>query len=220
VAAEAFADVVEPGAVPLLGDEENTLLAADGSCTVYGDGGAGKTTLTLDCTLHLTTGREWLGLKVARPLKVLIVENDGPRGRFRRKVRRKLAGWEGDHPGDRLVVLKSPWGETSLANPQHRQALAEYMREVLPITQPSKVKTATRRQPAISRARRSILVSMCRSRRMSPMPGRRSPTPVFLTTRTVSSSRTNGGYFRRSRSPMACATILKPTRIDSVCTVI
>ena len=35
-----------------------------------------------------------------------------------------------------------------------RGALAEYMREVFPITQPSKVKAATRRQPAISRARR------------------------------------------------------------------
>src|SRR5436189_1294844 len=34
------------------------------------------------------------------------------------------------------------------------EALAEYMREVFPITQPSKVKTATRRKSAISRARR------------------------------------------------------------------
>jgi DNA-binding transcriptional LysR family regulator len=35
-----------------------------------------------------------------------------------------------------------------------RGALAEYMREVFPITQPSKVKAAKRKQPAISRARR------------------------------------------------------------------
>jgi LysR family nitrogen assimilation transcriptional regulator len=35
-----------------------------------------------------------------------------------------------------------------------RGALAEYMGEVFPITQPSKAKAAIRRQPAVSRARR------------------------------------------------------------------
>jgi hypothetical protein len=127
-AAQEFADEDEASAEMLLGyDEDDAAAVAGGTVLVYGDGGAGKTTLTLDCTLHLTTGSDWLGLKVARKLRVLIIENDGPRGRFRRKVRRKLAAWEGDHPGDRLIVLKSPWGETSLANPQHREALAAYI---------------------------------------------------------------------------------------------
>jgi hypothetical protein len=129
-AAQAFADEDEQSAEMLLGyGPDEAVAVADGTIVFYGSGGAGKTTLTLDLTVHVTTGNGWLGLKVARPLRVLVIENDGPRGRFRRKVRAKLAAWEGDPPGDRLIVLKTPWGETSLARADHREALAEFIRE-------------------------------------------------------------------------------------------
>jgi hypothetical protein len=48
-----FAAVDEPSAEPLLGDEQNTVLSAGGALVVYGDGGAGKTTLELDLVFHL-----------------------------------------------------------------------------------------------------------------------------------------------------------------------
>ena len=48
---------------------------------VYGDGGAGKTTLCLDLACHLAGGDEWLGIDVAAPLSVLLIENEGPTAR-------------------------------------------------------------------------------------------------------------------------------------------
>ncbi len=78
--ADAFAAVDEPSAEPLIGDDENTVLAAGGSATYYGDGGAGKTTLGLDQACHLCAGLDWLGLPVPYPVTVLWIENEGPRG--------------------------------------------------------------------------------------------------------------------------------------------
>jgi hypothetical protein len=122
--------VDEPSADMLLGyDEDDAAAVAGGTVVIFGAGGSGKTTLSLDVALHMATGTDWQGLKVARPTRFLVVENDGPRGRFRRKVRAKLDAWAGDPPGDRLVVLKAPWGKTSLAKEGHREALAAYIRE-------------------------------------------------------------------------------------------
>ena len=83
--AGAFAAVVEASAEPLLGDAENTVLAAGGVAAYYGDGGAGKTTLGLDRAFHYCAGGDWLGLQVARPLRVLWIENEGPRGKLPRE---------------------------------------------------------------------------------------------------------------------------------------
>jgi putative DNA primase/helicase len=128
--AAEFAAVDEPSADMLLGySDDDAAAVAGGTVVMFGAGGAGKTTLSLDVALHMAVGTGWQGLKVARPTRFLIVENDGPRGRFRRKVRAKLADWTGDPPGDRLIVLKTPWGLTSLARWDHREALAAYIRE-------------------------------------------------------------------------------------------
>ena len=54
-----------------------------------------------------------------------------------------------------------------------REALAEYMREVFPITQPSKVKTATRRQTPVSKARGRIQDHL----RPAGFPGRQRTLP-------------------------------------------
>jgi hypothetical protein len=124
-----FAAVEEESAETLLGDENGAALDAGSLLIMFGDGGAGKTTLTVDGAVHLTTGVDWLGLPVPRRLRVLMVENDGPRGPFRRKVRAKLASWDGPKPGDHLLMLEEPWGEVSLARADHRQALAAFMRE-------------------------------------------------------------------------------------------
>jgi hypothetical protein len=45
------------------------------------------------------------------PARVLLVEAEGPRPLFRRKVRRKLDAWEGSELGDRLFVLETPWAD-------------------------------------------------------------------------------------------------------------
>ena len=127
--AEEFAAVVEETAEVILGTDEQAAMVAGGTGITFGDGGAGKSTMELDKAMHLVTGRTWLGLEVPRKLSVLVVENDGPRGPFRKKIKAKLAAWDGPDPEGRLHVLKEPWGEVNIALEEHRQALAAYIRE-------------------------------------------------------------------------------------------
>jgi hypothetical protein len=124
-----FTAVDEPGAEPLVGDEENNLIPEGGKVMAYGDGGAGKTTLTIDLGLHLAAGDDWLGLTIQRQARVLFVENEGPRPLFRAKLRRKLAGWKGSPLGDRVHVLEEPWARFSFAEDDDRAALADVIRE-------------------------------------------------------------------------------------------
>ncbi len=126
--ASAFAAVEEASAEPVLGDQENTVLAAGGSSCWYGDGGAGKTTLGLDRAFHLCAGRDWLGLSVPKPVRVLWIENEGPRGKFREKVRRKLEAWDGPPLEHRLHVLVAPWARFTFKSERMREELVELVR--------------------------------------------------------------------------------------------
>jgi putative DNA primase/helicase len=126
--AAAFAAIDEASAKPLLGDDENTILAAGGFAAWYGTGGAGKTTLGLDRACHLCAGRDWLGLPVPNPVRVLWIENEGPRGKFRKKLRAKLETWDGPSLEGRLHVLSSPWARFTFANEQMRAELVALVR--------------------------------------------------------------------------------------------
>ena len=92
---------------------------------VYGDGGAGKTTLIVDLACHLAAGDNWLGIHVAQPVRVLLIENEGPRPFFRDKLKRKQRDWQGSPLDGRVHVLESPWASLTLADEQHREALAD-----------------------------------------------------------------------------------------------
>ena len=63
------------------------------------------------------------------PLRVLQIENEGPRQPFRRKIDRKLRGWGGSPLEGRLVILEEPWAKFTLAEPAHREWLAGVVRE-------------------------------------------------------------------------------------------
>jgi hypothetical protein len=128
VEARAFADVEEASAEPLLGEKGAVVLAAGGTVAVYGDGGAGKTTTWLDQACHLCAGVDWLGVPVPRACVVLWIENEGPRGMFREKLRAKLDAWEGPPLGGRLHVLERPWSMFTFATVQHRDELVEVVR--------------------------------------------------------------------------------------------
>jgi hypothetical protein len=83
VSAAAFAAVDEPGANVILGDLEGGALIAEGSAAIlYGDGGTGKTTIAVDLGCHLAAGDDWLGILVPRPVRVLLLEAEGPRPQF------------------------------------------------------------------------------------------------------------------------------------------
>jgi hypothetical protein len=93
---EQFAADHEAGAEALLGDgEDDAVLPTGGDSMIYGDGGAGKTTLGVDLAMHLASGRSFLGITVKRPVNVLLLEYEGPRPLYRRKLERKLASWSG-----------------------------------------------------------------------------------------------------------------------------
>ena len=126
---EKFAAVEEPGAEALVGGEDAALIPEGGDVMVYGDGGAGKTTLTIDLGLHLAAGEPWLGIRVARPIRVLVIENEGPRPLFRAKLRRKLAAWAGPALEERVGIFEEPWGAITFTDPSWQSALAEAIRD-------------------------------------------------------------------------------------------
>lgn len=133
VDAAAFSDEDEEGADALVGDNDNVFIPEGGDVMFYGDGGAGKTTLMVDLALHLAAGDDWLGIPVGRPIRVAIIENEGPRPLFRAKLRRKLRAWEGSEGsalGGRLLLLEEPWSKVSLDNTAIRNALAAKVAEL------------------------------------------------------------------------------------------
>src|SRR5206468_3526077 len=97
VTLEEFVAVDEPGAEPLAtGSDGGSIIPAGGLVVAYGNGGAGKTTALIDAAMHFCAGSSWLGLVTpARPLRVVWIENEGPRPEFRKKLGVKLAAWEG-----------------------------------------------------------------------------------------------------------------------------
>jgi AAA domain len=129
VSLDEFADTPEDGDEALLGDAENAAIPEGGDVLLYGDGGAGKTTLAFDLACHLAAGDDWLGIAVSKPRRVLVIENDGPRARLRTKLRRKRDGWAGSPLDDRIEVLEHPWGAFTFAAEQWREVLAKYVRE-------------------------------------------------------------------------------------------
>ena len=129
VTLEEFAAVDEPGAEALLGLKDSAVIPAGGNVMFYGVGGAGKTTIVIDLGCHLAAGDDWLGIQVARPLRVLLVENEGPRPFFRRKLDRKREAWRGSPLDGRVQVLDEPWAELNLDNLEHRDAFASALRD-------------------------------------------------------------------------------------------
>jgi hypothetical protein len=120
----AFAAEPEEGADAVVGDGEDTLIAENDDVMMYGDGGAGKTTLANDLAVHLAAGDDWLDITVPKAVRVGLIENEGPRPLFRRKLRRKLEGWTGSPLEGRLKVMNAPWGKVSLDDARVREALA------------------------------------------------------------------------------------------------
>jgi KaiC/GvpD/RAD55 family RecA-like ATPase len=129
VSLDTFADTEEEGEEAVLGDRDNAVIPEAGDVMVYGDGGAGKTTLVIDLACHLAAGDDWLGVRASEPRRVLLIENEGPRARFRRKLRRKRNAWAGSELGNRVEVLEAPWAAFTFASEEWRAVLADAVRE-------------------------------------------------------------------------------------------
>jgi hypothetical protein len=130
VSLAVFAKVDEKGAESLLGDASGGVIPAGADVMIYGDGGAGKTTLGLDLGCHLAIGADWLTIPIPKACKVLTIENEGPRPLFRTKVAAKLAAWAEAgraDPGDGFRIVDEPWARFDFTNERHRAALAEFI---------------------------------------------------------------------------------------------
>lgn len=122
---EAFIGVEEVAEEALLGGRGEPILPQNGLVLMYGDGGAGKTTLTLDAVFHLAGARNWLGMPVERPVRSLVVENEGPRAFWRRMLRTKFEAFGDAGVRDNLYFLAEPWSRFTLGSLDHRVAIAE-----------------------------------------------------------------------------------------------
>jgi hypothetical protein len=98
---------------PLLGTEDDCILPPLGLGLLIARGGKGKTTFSLDLALHLASGIDYLGLAVQRSLRVLVIENEGPREPFRRKLERKRQSWPHEIAGA-IHVYDENWGHARL----------------------------------------------------------------------------------------------------------
>jgi AAA domain-containing protein len=123
-----FTAIHEPGAEPLLGEPGQVVIPKGGDALLYGDGGASKTTLAIDLAVHLATGVPWLGVAVPKPVRVLLIEAEGPRPLFREKLRHKLKAWGGPDPGERLYVYEKPWASFRFQEP-HSGPVADLIAE-------------------------------------------------------------------------------------------
>jgi hypothetical protein len=115
-----------PPPKPLLGTVENCYLAEGGIAMLASEPHVGKTTLALDLIAHLASGTEWLGIHVERPVRILLLENEGPMAMFQRQVRKKIASWEGDDFADHVTILTNKWGDWSLREERDREYIKGY----------------------------------------------------------------------------------------------
>jgi AAA domain len=112
----------------LIGDASENLLPATGLMIVVAKGGKGKTTLIVETTLHLASGVDWFGFAIGRPLRVLFIENEGPREPFRAKFEQKLQAWPHELKGA-VFVHTFDWGSFTLAAAEHAARLRAFVEE-------------------------------------------------------------------------------------------
>lgn len=121
---EFIADKQE-GAVPLLGSEDEQIIPVGGLVILAGQGGIGKTTLIVDLVFHAVSGLDFLGIKVTRPLNVVVLENEGPREQFRLKMERKRDAWKAPREGEYWIKVQN-WASFTLLDDDSHKRLGDF----------------------------------------------------------------------------------------------
>jgi hypothetical protein len=97
----------------LIGDADDNLLPVHGLMLIVAKGGKGKATIVTDQTFHLASGIDWLGFEVPRALRILFIENEGPREPFRHKLELKQEHWPHPIKGG-IYIYDQDWGQARL----------------------------------------------------------------------------------------------------------
>jgi putative DNA primase/helicase len=115
----------------LWGSEEETLLPVGGLLLLVGKGGHGKTTLSIEAALHLAAGEAYLGYPAGRPVRILIIENEGPREQFRRKLVKKTGSMEsyGEAASRNIFIRTFDWGAFTVKDSNERVKLRTFIEE-------------------------------------------------------------------------------------------
>jgi hypothetical protein len=120
--AEFVAARDEDAAEPLVAADEGTMCPSGGLIFLAAKVGDGKTTFTVELSLHASAGIDFLGLRFPRPLRVLVIENEGPREAFRQKLEGRLAHWGGDGE-PRIWDVPAEWGQVRISDAAVREEL-------------------------------------------------------------------------------------------------
>ena len=107
------------------------LLPRYGWVLVWGPAGCGKTSIVADLVFYGAAGRPWQGYSIARPLRFVVVVNEGVPGGLQDKFAEKLEVWDGDDEErtrilDGIALYASPWGEFTLRAERMRNHLRDY----------------------------------------------------------------------------------------------
>jgi hypothetical protein len=119
----------------LIGDADafEVILPAGGLLKFYGAQGTSKTTLAVDLVAHLASGTDWHDKTIARPVRVALIENEGPAEQLRQKLARKVASWTGSPWTDNVVVLDHPHGGFDFRRDEHRESLRRLRQDGLDV---------------------------------------------------------------------------------------
>jgi hypothetical protein len=114
------------GIKPLFGVKGDGLMMPGSLMLLAGIGGAGKTTLSLHMLAHFAAGLPWFGIEVARPIRCVVIENEGPHDPYVEKVKEFAERFHGcecsgtPHGSDAFLdncfFLDAPWGKFSFEN--------------------------------------------------------------------------------------------------------
>jgi DNA-binding transcriptional ArsR family regulator len=119
-----------PPAESLMGQPRGgtNLLPRYGWALPWGPEGCAKTTIGADWMFHGAEGLSWCGYPALRPIRFVVVLNEGVPGGIQDKLAEKVALWEGDADKalDQIAIYTSPWGRFDLSDPRMRNHLRDF----------------------------------------------------------------------------------------------
>jgi AAA domain/Toprim-like len=110
----------------VLGGGADVLIPQAGLVILGGEGGAGKSTMTLHALAHFGAGIDWLTVPVERPLRLGVIENEGPKVPYLEKLERFCDHWQGPDFLGNVAFLSDPWARFTLADEGLRAELRAF----------------------------------------------------------------------------------------------